>query len=160
MSHMVVKIHPWRITWRYLVVFGVIFTIAFFASFRLFFITDAGGVSVRPFGASQGIFIGAFASLFLVVYLMALLGQKYIIEDKYFVVKRMNKEWQYDYSSIIFFDKEESIRKKMVIIFTKKSRTKYLLGDKDGKLLETIIKKCPNTMTVQEFRRAYPEERY
>lgn len=160
MIQMVVRIHPWRITWRYLVVFTIIFAVAFSASFSLFFLPGDGGLYVRPFGASQGIFIGVFFILFVVTYLMTLLGQKYIIEDKFFIVKRMGKEWIYDYSSIIFFDKEESIRRKMVIIFTKKSRTKYLLGDKDGKLLETVIKKCPNTMTVEEFRRAYPSERY
>ena len=157
---MVVRIHPWRITWRYLLVFTVIFAISFSASFNLFFIPGDGGVYIRPFGAPQAIFISIFFILFVVTYLMALLGQKYIIEDKFFTVKRMGKEWSYDYSSIIFFDKEQSLKKNIAIIFTKKSRTKYLLGDKDGKLVETIIKKCPNTMSVEEFRRAYPNERY
>ncbi len=157
---MVVKIHPWRITWRYLLVFLIIFAIAFSASFNVFFLPGEGGVYVRPFSASQGIFIGVFVLLFVVTYLMALFGQRYIIEDKYFIVKRLSKEYQYDYSSIIFIDKEQSKKKKMVIIFTKRSGVKYLLGDKEGKLLETVIKKCPNTMTVEEFRRAYPHERY
>ena len=157
---MVVRIHPWRITWRYLVVFSILFVVTFAASFNIFFLPGEGGLYVRPFGLSQGIFIGAFAILFTVTYLLALFGQCYIIEDKYFIVKRLGKEFQYDYSSIIFFDEEQSKKKNMVIIFTKKSRTKYLLGDKDGKLLETVIKKCPKTMSVEEFRRAYPQERY
>ena len=157
---MVVRIHPWRITWRYLIAFGIIFLVAFGSCFNLFFTRTEAGLTLRPFGVSQGVFIAAFAILFLITYLMALWGQRYIIEDKYFIVKRLTKEYQYDYSSIIFCDIEESKKKNMVIIFTKKSRTKYLLGDKEGKLLETIIKKCPNTMTVSEFRRAYPEERY
>lgn len=157
---MVVRIHPWRITWRYLLVFVILFAITFSASFNLFFLPGEGGVYIRPFGLPQGVFLGAFFILFLVTYLMALLGQSYIIEDKYFIVKRLTKEYQYDYSSIIFLDVEQSKKKKMVIIFTKRSGTKYLLGDKDGKLLETVIKKCPNTMTVEEFRRQYPKERY
>ena len=157
---MVVRIHPWRITWRYLIVFAILFAVTFSASFNLFFLPGEGGILIRPFGVAQGVFFGAFFVLFLVTYLMALFGQRYIIEDKYFIVKRLAKEYQYDYSSIIFLDVEQSKKKKMVIIFTKKSGTKYLLGDKDGKLLETVIKKCPNTMTVEEFRRAYPRERY
>lgn len=157
---MVVRIHPWRITWRYLLVFAIIFVITFSASFRLFFLPGEGGLYVRPFGLPQGMFIGAFFILFLVTYLLALLGQKYIIEDKFFIVKRLSKEFQYDYANIIFIDIEQSKKKKMVIIFTKKSGLKYLLGDKEGKLLETVIKKCPKTLTVEEFRRAYPHERY
>ena len=157
---MVVRIHPWRITWRYLLIFAILFAVTFSACFNVFFLPGEGGIYVRPFGLSQGIFIAAFGVLFLATYLMALFGQRYIIEDKYFIVKRLTKEYQYDYSSIIFLDVEQSKKKKMVIIFTKKSGTKYLLGDKDGKLLETVIKKCPNTMTVEEFRRQYPKERY
>ena len=91
---------------------------------------------------------------------MAMLGQSYVIEDKYFAVRRLKKEYVYDYNSIIFIDFEASKRKKMVILYTKKSGMKYMLGDKDGKLLETLEKKCPNTMSVSEFRRTYPQARY
>ena len=157
---MVVRIHPWRITWRYLLVFTIIFGIAFASSFSLFFVVADGQVYARPFETGQAIFVGVFAITFLATFLMALFGQYYIIEDKYFIVKKLGKEYVYDYSSIIFVDINESKRKKMLIIFTKKSGMKYFLGDKEGKLLETVIKKCPNTMTLEEFRRAYPKERY
>lgn len=158
---MVLKIHPWRITWRYLLVYIVILAIAFGSCFSIFFKVDENGsISFASFGISQGIFIAIFAGLFIATYLMALFGQKYIVEDKYFIVKRLTREYQYDYSNIVFIDIEKSKRKNMVILFSKKSGLRYLLGDKEGKLLETLIKKCPNTMTIEEFRRAYPQERY
>ena len=91
---------------------------------------------------------------------MAMLGQSYVIEDKYFAVRRLKKEFVYDYASVIFIDFEASKKKKMVILYTKKSGMKYMLGDKDGKLLDTLQKKCPNVMSVSEFRRTYPQARY
>ena len=158
---MVLKIHPWRITWRYLLVYIVILAIAFGSCFSIFFKVDENGsISFASFGVSHGIFIAVFVGLFIATYLMALFGQKYIVEDKYFIVKRLTREYQYDYSNIIFIDVDQSKRKNMVILFTKKGGLRYLLGDKEGKLLEILIKKCPNTMTVEEFRRAYPQERY
>ena len=84
----------------------------------------------------------------------------YVIESKHFTMRRFWKEYVFDYKNIEFVDIEESRRKGQVIIYTKKSRTKYLIGDRKGVLLETVIKKCPQTMTVDEFRRAHPEERY
>ena len=115
---MVVKIHPWRITWRYLIVFAIVFIIAFFACFGVFFDIGDSGITVASFGISQGIFIGVAVVSFVLLYLLALNGQKYIIESKYFIVKRLAREYQYDYSSILFVDKEQSEKKKMVIIFT------------------------------------------
>ena len=158
---MVLKIHPWRITWRYLIIFAIVLGIAFASCFSIFFsIDENGAVSLAAFGSSQGIFIGVFVALFLSTYLMAMKGQYYIVEDKYFTVKRLKKEYIYDYASIIFVDVEESKRKNMVILYTKKSGMRYMLGDKEGKLLETIIKKCPNILSKSEFRRQYPMERY
>ena len=158
---MIVRIHPWRVTWRYLLVYFIVFVIAFVSAISMFFALDANGnVIWREFGISQGIFIAVFAVLFLTTYLMAIRGQYYIIENKYFIVRRLRKEYVYDYSNIIFLDVDESKRKKMVIFYTKKAGMKYLLGDKDSKLLDTLIKKCPNTLSREEFRRQYPQERY
>ncbi len=90
----------------------------------------------------------------------SLISYYYIVEDKYFIMKKFGKEYQFDYANIEFIDIEESQKKKMVIFYSPKSKTRYLLGDKDGKLLETLIKKCPPTISVNEFKRKHPEERY
>lgn len=158
---MIAKIHPWRITWRYLTVFVIVFVIAFASCLTMFFALDEfGNVIFRPFGVSQGVFFGVFGALFLTTYTMAMRGQYYIIEDKYFIVRRLRKEIVYDYASIVFIDVDRSEKKKMIIFYTKKSGMKYLLGDKEGKVLKTMVKKCPNALSLDEFRRAYPRERY
>lgn len=158
---MKLKIGFWRITWRYLVVYFIIAAIAFGSCFGLFFsINDAGEIAAKEFGVSQIIFILIFAGLFIVTYLLSLFGFYYIVEDKCFIVKRLGKEIAYDYSNIQFIDIAESKRKKQVIFYTKVAHMRYMLGDKEGILLETLIKKCPDIMTLEQFRRTHPEERY
>lgn len=75
-------------------------------------------------------------------------------------MKRVGKDYQFDYNNIYFIDIEKSKKKKMVIFYSSKAKMRYMLGDKDGVLLETLIKKCPKTMSVEEFRRRHPEEKY
>ena len=158
---MKLRVNLWSITWRYLLVFFIIFAIAFSTSFNLFFTVNENRQIVGAgFGTPQIIFVVVFAGLFVGTYLAAVFGFYYIVEDKFFVVKRLGTEQQYDYSNIEFIDIETSRKKNQVIFFTKKSRVRYLLGDKDGVLLETLIKKCPKIMTVNEFRARHPEERY
>ena len=93
-------------------------------------------------------FIPAFASSY------------YIVDKHSFIVKKYGRETEFDYSNIEFIDIEASQKKKMVIFYSKTARMRYLLGDKDGILLETLIKKCPETMSKEEFRRRHPEEKY
>ncbi len=158
---MKVKISWWRITWRYVLIFLVLFALAFFSASSLFFtFGDSGELVPVEWGPAQTIFIAVFVGLFAAIYVLALFGFSYIIEDKFFIVKRMGKEITFDYSNIEFIDINESKRKKMVIFYSKAGKMRYLLGDRDGVLLETLIKKCPKIMTVEEFRRRHPEERY
>ena len=158
---MKLRIGVWRVTWRYLIVLVVVLAIAFGSCFGVFFsVDDSGSIIFNPFGTSQIMFIAISLSLALIIYFVAIFGFSYIIEDKYFVVKRLKKEIAYDYKNIEFIDIETSKRKKQVIFYCKTLKMRYLLGDKNGVLLDTLIKKCPNIMTVEEFRRAHPEERY
>ena len=158
---MKLRINLWSITWRYLIVFFIIFAIAFSTSFNLFFtVNENRQIIGAEFGTPQIIFVVVFAGLFIGTYLAAIFGFYYIVEDKFFVVKRLGKEQAYDYVNIEFIDIETSKKKNQVIFYTKKAKVRYLLGDKDGVLLETLIKKCPNIMTVSEFRARHPEERY
>lgn len=158
---MKLRIGLWRITWRYLIVFFVLASIAFGTCFTLFFtINDAGRVTANEFGVSQILFVVIMGSLIPITYLVTVLAFYYRIEDKYFVVKKLGKETCYDYKNIEFIDIETSKRKKQVIFYSRTAHMRYMLGDKDGILLETLIKKCPNIMTVEEFRRRHPEERY
>ena len=134
----------------------------FAAFFYLFLSIDqsTGQVKWATFSAPQIIILVLVAGFLIFGYIMSLRSYYYVIESKYFVLKRFTKEYQFEYKNIEFIDIEESKKKKMVIIYTPASKTRYMLGDKDGVLLETLIKKCPDTLSVSEFRRKHPEERY
>ena len=155
------KVHPWRIIWRFLVALLVIY-IAFLGVFIwLFFTTNENGQIVAlEWSYRQTLMIIIMVILGFSMLVPSLISYYYIVEDKYFIMKKFGKEYQFDYANIEFIDIEESQKKKMVIFYSPKSKTRYLLGDKDGKLLETLIKKCPPTISVNEFRRKHPEERY
>ena len=143
-----------------MLVFGIIFGISFATCLNVFFDFTPNGLVPYPFGVSQILFFVIFGVIFIVAYIFALFNFSYVIEDKYFAVRRFKKEICYDYKNIEFIDIETSRRKRQVIFYTKGARMRYLLGDKDGVLLETLIKKCPNVMSVEEFRTRHPEERY
>lgn len=159
---MVVRISWWRITWRYLAVFAVLLVITLLTASGIFLGIDAETKAIyfKAWGVGQTIFVVIASALFVGLYIPAVTMFYYIIEDDHFVMKRFGKDYQYDYKNIEFIDIEESKRKKMVIFYSKAAKMRYNLGDKDGVLLETLIKKCPNILTIDEFRRRHPEEKY
>ena len=159
---MKLKINPWRLVWRFAVVLIVMYVAAFFMFFFLFFNFDkeTGSFTFLKWDYRQPLVISIVFLLALGAFIPSLTSYYYVIENKYFIMKKYGKEIQFDYSNIEFIDIEESKKKKMVIFYGSKCKMRYLLGDKDGVLLETLIKKCPNTMSVNDFRRKHPEEKY
>ena len=159
---MILRIGTWRITWRFLLVYLVIAIIVFLSTLSIFFNIDFenGSFTPKEFGVSQILILVILGVVFGITYFISIRFFYYVVEDKYFIVKRLGRDYQYDYKNIEFIDIDESKRRKMVIFYSRVGRMRYLLGDKDGKLLETLIKKCPETLTVSQFRAAHPEERY
>ena len=160
---MKVRASIWQITWRYLV-FSLIALLILVGSFftSIFMqVSDKGQfVFITQWGFAQYFFVIVIPLVLIFFYFFATFTYYYVIEDKYFTMKRMGREYVFEYKNIEFIDIETSKRKHQVIFYAPKCRTRYLIGDKEGKLLQTLIKKCPNTLTVEEFRRAHPEERY
>ena len=159
---MKLRVHPWRLIWRFLVLMAIIYVVAFGLLFTIFFDVDFTTMQVSPatWDFRQPLVIGGILLVSVATFIPALTSYYYVCESKYFTMKKYGKEYEFTYSNIEFIDIEKSKKKNMVIFYTQKSRTQYLLGDKDGVLLETLIKKCPNVLTVEEFRRKHPEERY
>ncbi len=158
---MKVKVSVWRITWRYLIVSLIVLGALFGVSFTLFItVNEAGETIPATWGVGQYMLVIFAGVALLFFYFLSIFSYYYVIEKDHFVLKRYWKEYQFDYKNIEFIDIEESKRKKQVIFYSPKSKTRYLLGDKDGVLLDTLIKKCPNTMSVPQFRAKHPEERY
>ena len=156
------RVASWRIIWRFLLTLLIIYIALFLALSSLFFTIDFsnGQISVVEWDYRQPLFIGLCGGIGIAIIIPSLLSYYYYIEDKYFIMKKFGKEYQFDYKNIEFIDVEESKRKNMAIFYSSKAKMRYLLGDKDGVLVDTLIKKCLNTMSREEFRRKHPEERY
>lgn len=107
----------------------------------------------------QPLLLSGLFLLGLLSFIPAITGYYYQVENRYFLMKRFGKEYQFDYNNIEFVDFEESKRKKMVIFYTQKAKMKYLLGDKEGKVIEALEKNCKNLLSKEEFVRRHPEER-
>lgn len=91
---------------------------------------------------------------------MSLFGYYYVIEKDHFLVYKLGRVFQYDYKNIMFIDVEKSKKENVITFYTPKAKMQYLLKDRQGLLLETLLKKCTNTVSLEEFRRLHPEEKY
>lgn len=159
---MKVRVSWWRITWRFLLVYLVVLVVAFLGFIGTFFTIDLQTFTwtPNPWGVGHTVFISIFSVLFLVTYIPSITCFYYVIDEYSFTQKRIGKDYIFEYKNIDFIDIDESKRKGMAIFYSSKAKMRYLLGDKDGVLLETLIKKCPNVMSKDEFRRRHPEEKY
>lgn len=158
---MKLKVHPWRLIWRFLIALAVIYIVTLAACFTLFFTVDFKTFEVTPvvWDYRQPLVMSIMLVLGVGAFIPALTSYYYVCESKYFIMKKYGKEYQFDYSNIEYIDIEKSKKKKMVIFYSSKAKMKYLLGDKEGVLLDTLIKKCPNVLAREEFYHKHPEER-
>lgn len=158
------KLRPrfWAVTWRYLVVSFIILLVVATSFFAIFLKIDpdTGVVQFTGWGVAQYLFVIGVPVILVIFYILSVTLYYYKIDEYSFSMVRFGKEFVFDYVNIEFIDIDESRRKNQVIFYSPKSKTRYLLGDKDGILLETLIKKCPKTISVAEFKRKHPEERY
>ena len=63
----------------------------------------------------------------------------------------------YYYSDIVYIDIEKSKKKKTLIFVTNKGHVRYLVLDKEQILLDTLIEKCNNLLTLEKLKKKYPE---
>ena len=153
--------HPWRLIWRFLIVFLVLFTIFFIMSFNTYVgVDDEGHIFLRHWEATQYIFFFLILALGVGTFIPSLTSCYYLIDNNSFTFKKYGKTLEFKYDNIEFVDIETSKRKNQVIFYSKTAKMRYLLNDKEGVLLDTLIKKCPNTLTLEEFRKKHTEEKY
>ena len=157
---MKLKVATWRLTWRFLLAFLFVALAIFGMGSSIFLGVVNGKLVFRPWSVGHTILLTVLFATSISFYIISLTSFYYQIENSYFIMRRFGKTYEFEYKSIEFIDIDESKKKNMVIFYTPKSKTRYLLGDKEGKLLETLIKKCPDVLTVEEFRRKHPEEKY
>lgn len=155
------KAEPWRLTWRFLVAFAIVVLIISLLSYSLFFYFDfsTGRLYIIKWDYRQILFVSIILGISVVFYILTMRSFYYEIEDKYFTVRRYSKVIQYSYDNIIFINEDRSEKEKKIIFYTEKTQMVSLLADKENKVYKTLLKKCPNRLSIEEFRRRHPEEK-
>ena len=157
MIDMKLKVKPWRVIWRFLIVLAVILAIVFSSTISVFY--DFANGEFYPWKSTQTIIVVAMVVLAVVAFIPSITASYYVCENSYFLQVKYGREYQFDYKNIEFIDFEKSEKKDMVIFYTRSSKMRYLLADENGVLLKTLKKKCDNLMDKDEFYRVHPEER-
>ena len=99
--------------------------------------------------------IYVFISVFMLV--LSLTRNFYVIEKKHLVAVRGTRVAYYEYNDVVYIDREQSERKKMLCFCTNKGITRYLPFDKDQEIYTTFLEKCHNLLDEEEFKRQYPK---
>ena len=110
----------------------------------------------QSWGVIQFVLIGVFVAISILMLVLSLTRNFYVIESKYLVIVKGNKEMYYHYSDVVYIDKAQSEKKRVLSFYTNKGHVRYLPFDKEGKIYSTFCNKCHNVLSEEEFRLRYP----
>ena len=96
----------------------------------------------------------------IVFFVLSLTQNYYVINKKNLVVHRFIKEIIYDYNNVVYINEELSVKKKMVCFYTKQGKTHFLTFDEKGLIYETMLKKCANRISKEEFEAKYQDVKW
>ena len=133
-----------------------IFFIADFAFAVVLFLSCINLFIFQRWNVTQFIVIAIFVLISVFMLIMSLTRNFYVIEKKYLVVVKGNKELHYNYDDVVYIDKEQTERKRTLSFCTKQGHVRYLPFDKDGKIYNAFLNKCHNLIEKEEFDRIYP----
>ena len=130
----------------------LIFAVALFLSCIGIFIFSKWGVL-------QFVIIGLFVFFSVFMLVLSLTRNFYVIESKYLVVVKGAKEMHYYYDDVVYIDKAQTEKRKVLCFYTNKGHARYLPFDKDGKIYEKFLNKCHNLLDKEEFMAQYPNNK-
>ncbi len=131
------------------VIADLIFAVLLFLSSIYFFL-------FQPWGVTQWMIIAVFVVVSVLMLVLSLTRNFYVIESKYLVVVKGRKEMYYYYGDVVYIDKVQSEKRRVLTFYTNKGHSRYLPFDKDGKIYSTMINKCHNLLSEEEFHTKYP----
>ncbi len=111
----------------------------------------------QKWGVIQYLVIGLYVIISVFMLVMSLTRNFYVIEKKYLVVVKGYKNMFYNYEDVVYIDKAQSEKKKVLAFVTNKGHTRYLPFDKEGKIYTTMCNKCHNLLSEEEFKEKYPK---
>ena len=110
----------------------------------------------QKWNAIQIVIIALFVVIIAFMLVLSLTRNFYVIESKYLVVIKGNKETVYNYDDVVYIDKAQTEKKKVLSFYTVYGHSRYLPFDKEGKIYTTFLKKCKNLLSEEEFKNKYP----
>ena len=146
---MKLKISPLRTIVSFLLAFLFLGVALFFMCWTIFF--------DFPWDFRQPLIIGLWVVSGIVFLILSLTQNYYILSKKYVTVKRYTKELIYYFADVIYIDEEKSMKKKMIHFYTRQGHPRYLNFDRKGILYQTMLEKCENRMSKEEFERTHPD---
>ena len=111
---------------------------------------------LQKWGVIQFVVIGIFVVISVVMLVLSLTRNFYVIESKYLVSVKGYKEMYYHYKDVVYIDKKQSEKRRVLCFYTNKGHVRYLPFDKNGKIYEAMCEKCHNLLSDEEFHSKYP----
>ena len=108
------------------------------------------------FGVLQVLIILLYVGVSIIMLVLSLKRNFYVIENKYLVAVRGFKNMYYHYNDVVYIDKRQAEKKRTLAFYTNKGHVKYLPFDKNGEIYQTMLKKCNNLLSEEEFKKRYP----
>ena len=136
-------------TLRIFFIVDIIFAVLLFLScINLFLFTK--------FGVIQILIILLYVGVSIIMLVLSLKRNFYVIENKYLVAVRGFKNMYYHYTDVVYIDKAQSEKKRVLCFYTNKGHVRYLPFDKNGEIYKAMIKKCHNLLDDEQFKAKYP----
>ena len=131
------------------IIADLLFAVAIFLSCMTLFLFQRWGVI-------QILIIILYVLTSIGMLVLSLVRNFYVIENKYLVQVRAFKESYYHYNDVVYIDEEQAEKKRTLAFYTNKGHVKYLPFDKNGEIYQTMLKKCNNLLSEEEFKKRYP----
>ena len=108
------------------------------------------------FGVLQVLIILLYVGVSIIMLVLSLKRNFYVIENNYLVAVRGFKNMYYHYNDVVYIDKAQSEKKRVLCFYTNKGHVRYLPFDKNGEIYKVMIKKCHNLLDDEQFKAKYP----
>ena len=136
-------------TLKLFVIMDLLFAVLLFLScINLFLFTK--------FGPVQIIVISIYVLMSILMLVLSIKRNFYVIENKYIVAVRSFKNMYYHYNDVVYIDKVQSEKKRILCFYTNKGHVRYLPFDAKGEIYKAMVKKCHNLLSEEEFKKKYP----
>ena len=134
----------------------ITFIIADLVFAALLFVSCINLFLFQKWNAIQIAIIAVFVVISVLMLVLSLTRNYYVIESKFLVVVKGKKEMFYHYADVVYIDKQQTEKRKVLCFYTRQGHTRYLPFDKEGKIYTTFLNKCHNLLEYDEFKRRFP----